>query len=253
MRISNHIKLNKKEFTEALSQILIAILIALLFRSFFFEPYQIPSGSMKPTLIIGDCVVVSKYSYGYSRYSLPLGVKLLPESRILQAGKPERGDVIIFRGPSNTSITYIKRLIGLPGDRIQVIDGIVYINAEEVKRISDGYFYDLDTKNNVAQYIETLPNGVSYKVLDRGDNYHLDNTQVFIVPENSYFFMGDNRDNSADSRVLEGIGYVDEKFLIGKAQGIFFSAKSSIVTLWNFFMDIDFSRFFISLIPEGKK
>jgi signal peptidase I len=245
--------LNKKEFVEAFTQIFIAVLIAVIFRSFFFEPYKIPSSSMKPTLIIGDCVVVSKYSYGYSRYSLPFGIKLLPEDRILKPGKPQRGDVIVFRGPKNTFITYIKRLIGLPGDRIQVIDGIVYINGEEVKRVADGYFYDPDTKGNVKQYIETLPNGVSYKVLDRELNNKLDNTEIFIVPENNYFFMGDNRDQSADSRILEGIGYVDEKFLIGKAQGIFFSAKSEVVTLWHFFTDIDFSRFFISLIPTGSK
>jgi signal peptidase I len=247
-----HFKSEKDYYHDLIKQFLIAILIALVFRSFFYEPYRIPSGSMKSNLLVGDHIFVSKYAYGFSRYSLPLNAYLLPgEKRVMQYNKPERGDIIVFRGPKNPHMTYIKRLIGLPGDDVQVINGIVYINGNEIKRIEDGKFIDDDDGVVVKKYIEILPNNISYNVLDRYPNGEgeLDNTKVFHVPEGSYFFMGDNRDQSGDSRVMEGIGFVPEQFIVGKAEIIFFSSKEKIWTLWNLFTAIDFSRSFISLKP----
>jgi signal peptidase I len=242
---------SKEELKDAVVQIIMAILIAVTFRSFIYEPYKIPSSSMKPTLIIGDCVFVSKFAYGFNRASLPFSIPLLPEKRIFALQKPERGDVIVFRGPRDTN-TYIKRLIGFPGDKIQIINGLVYINGFEVERKEHGSFYDEDEDRHIRKYVETLPNGKSYEVLDRA-NTELDNTDIFVVPSNHYFFLGDNRDQSQDSRVLDGsIGYVDAKYLVGKADMIFFSAKSSILILWNFFQDINFKRSFMFLHPATK-
>jgi signal peptidase I len=239
---------SKEELKDAIMQIIMAILIAVTFRSFFYEPYKIPSSSMKPTLIIGDCVFVSKFSYGFNRASLPFSMPLLPEKRIFAMHKPARGDVVVFRGPRDTN-TYIKRLIGFPGDEIQIINGLVYINGVEVDRKAHGSFYDEDENRHIRKYIETLPNHKSYEVLDRA-NSELDNTEIFVVPDKHYFFLGDNRDQSQDSRVLNGsIGYVDEKYLVGRAEMIFFSANSSILMLWNFFRDINFKRMFMFLHP----
>jgi signal peptidase I len=239
----------KNSYLEIIKQVVIAILIAVIFRSFTFEPYRIPSSSMKPTLIIGDHIFVTKFSYGFSRYSLPFNINLIPgENRIFQVAKPERGDIIVFRGPKNPHVTYIKRLVGLPGDKIQVNNGVLSINGNDVKLVDDGYFLD-DNNEIVKKYIETLPNGVSYNILERTPTGDLDNTEVFEVPEGNYFFMGDNRDQSGDSRKLSGIGYVPEKYLVGRADVIFFSSKAPVWTLWNLFRDIELSRSFISLSP----
>ncbi len=164
--------------------VIYAVLIAMVIRTGAFEPFNIPSGSMKPTLLVGDYLFVSKYSYGYSRYSIPYGLPLF-SGRILFT-PPERGDVAVFRKPRNTEVDYIKRVIGLPGDRIQVRDGVLYLNDEPVvrKRIED--YIDKDWYGRtlrVAQYVETLPNGVSYRVLDRGPNGEFDETGVYTVPE----------------------------------------------------------------------
>ncbi|MEC4590682.1 MULTISPECIES: signal peptidase I [Nitrospirillum] len=215
--------------------VIYALIIALGVRTVAFEPFNIPSGSMIPTLLIGDYVFVSKFSYGYSRYSLPLGLPLF-HGRIF-GSVPERGDVVVFRLPTDTSQDYIKRVIGLPGDRIQMIDGILHINGEPVKRerVED---YTMETpfgrQSAVPRYIETLPNGVKHTIIEiMGDDGGLDNTPVYTVPEGHIFCMGDNRDNSQDSRVLNVVGYVPLENVVGKAQFKFFSLEEG-VHFWEF-------------------
>lgn len=209
---------------ETVKVIVQALLIALVVRTFLFQPFNIPSGSMKDTLLIGDYLFVSKYSYGYSRYSFPFG--LAPISGRLWDAAPERGDIAVFKLPTDTSIDYIKRVIGLPGDTVQMVDGVVHINGEPVTRERiDDYIEQSPSGavRRVPRYRETLPNGVSYKTLDLTDRGQLDNTREYKVPEGHYFMMGDNRDNSIDSRVLSRVGYVPYENFIGRAEILFFS------------------------------
>lgn len=211
--------------------ILFCILLPLALRSFFYAPFHIPSGSMKPTLLVGDYLFVSKFAYGYTRYSMPFSPALF-EGRIFTEGRaPARGDVVVFRLPSNTSIDYVKRLIGLPGDRIQVLSGELYLNGQKLSRIPAPSFTDSDGAK-IPAYVETLPNGVSYTVLDQQLFGPLDNTPEYVVPPKHYFMMGDNRDNSQDSRVLSLVGYVPEENLVGRADIVFFSLKYPFLYLW---------------------
>jgi signal peptidase I len=221
-----------------------ALLIALVIRTLLFQPFNIPSGSMKATLLIGDYLFVSKYSYGYSHYSLPLSPSLF-SGRIFGSA-PERGDVVVFRLPKDDSTDYIKRVIGLPGDHIQMKDGLLYINGTAVKRERVGDFVDDETNDRVRRWRETLPNGVSYESLDLQDNGFLDNTQEYVVPQGDYFMMGDNRDNSTDSRVLSAVGYVPFENLIGKAQIIFFSIGDGEPAwhIWSWPWSVRWSRLF---------
>src|SRR5215471_17872152 len=226
--------------------VLHALLIALVIRTLLFQPFNIPSGSMKATLLIGDYLFVSKYSYGYSHYSLPLSPPVF-SGRIL-GSSPERGDVVVFRLPKDDSTDYIKRVIGLPGDRIKMVDGLLHINGTPVKRERVGDFIDDEngTAERVRRWEETLPNGVKYKTLDLQDNGLLDNTQEYVVPPGHYFMMGDNRDNSTDSRVLSAVGYVPFENLVGKAQIIFFSIGDGEPAwhIWSWPWSVRWSRLF---------
>ncbi|HUN95324.1 MAG TPA: signal peptidase I [Bradyrhizobium sp.] len=211
---------------ETIRVVIHALLIALVIRTFLFQPFNIPSGSMKATLLVGDYLFVSKYSYGYSHYSIPFSPPIF-SGRIF-GREPNRGDVVVFRLPKDDTTDYIKRVIGLPGDRIQMKDGLLYINDVPVQRKQLSNFVGedpcgSDTPEGVKRWQETLPNGVTYQTLDCVDNGFYDNTNVYTVPPGHFFMMGDNRDNSTDSRVLSAVGYVPFENLIGRAQMIFFS------------------------------
>ena len=211
-------------FAETVRVVIHALIIAVVIRTFLFQPFNIPSGSMMATLLIGDYLFVSKYTYGYSRYSLPFSPPLF-SGRIFGSG-PQRGDVVVFRLPRDDSTDYIKRVIGLPGDRIQMIEGVLQINGQAVKkeRVED-YVGTEDGPGvkRIKRYKETLPNGVVYHTLDLTENSFYDNTSVYTVPADHYFMMGDNRDNSTDSRVLSQVGYVPIDNIVGRAEIIFFS------------------------------
>lgn len=248
----------KEGVIELIKTIVYALLIAGVFRSLFFQPFWIPTGSMKDTLLIGDFLFVNKMSYGYSRYSCPFAI--CPISGRILGSDPERGDVIVFRHPV-TGEDYVKRLIGLPGDEIQVSEGIVSINGAVAPQEAAGIFSEIFERQGSAgttpkcnrsvgqggeclkeRAIETLPNGVRHSVLNAGDSA-LDNTGIYAVPTGHYFFMGDNRDNSSDSRVAQpnGVGFVPEKYLLGRVDRVIFSAEGrSLLAFWTWRKD----RFF---------
>ncbi len=219
--------MNKKLF-ETLRTLVYAVLIALVVRTLFFEPFNIPSGSMKPTLLVGDYLFTSKYAYGYTRHSLPFSLPLIP-GRVLPS-MPERGDVAVFKLPADGRTDYIKRIIGLPGDTVQMREGVLYLNDEAVPKEPLGTFIDEPSGREVARFRETLPNGRSYEVLDMVENGAHDTTRVFEVPEGHLFLMGDNRDNSLDSRT-NFVGFVPLENLVGRAEIIFFSTDGS-AALW---------------------
>ena len=230
---------------ETLRTVVYAVLIALVVRTFAYEPFNIPSGSMLPTLMIGDYLFVSKFSYGYSRYSLPWSLPLF-SGRIL-AHQPERGDVVVFKLPTDNKTDYIKRLVGLPGDRIQVVNGILNINDVPVKRqlvgpVSVPGFGG--QSQEMLQYVETLPNGRQHLIWERSDHDALDNTPVYTVPPGHYFAMGDNRDRSQDSRVMSQVGFVPFENLIGRAEILFFShnGSASLWQVWRWPLAIRWSR-----------
>lgn len=234
-------------FAENLKTIAYALLIALVIRALFFQPFNIPSGSMKPTLLIGDYLFVSKFSYGYSKHSLPFSPPLF-DGRLFDRA-PHRGDVVVFKVPTDNRTDFIKRLIGLPGDKIQMKHGVLYINGTAVPRVRVEDFVRRDELGNVQripQYRETLPNGISYNTLDLIDESVTDNTGVYVVPPDHYFFMGDNRDNSNDSRVQSAVGFVPYENLVGKAQTIFFSTDGSahFWQVWRWPSSIRWDRLF---------
>ncbi len=228
---------------DTIKTIVYAVLIALVVRTAAYEPFNIPSGSMKPTLLVGDYLFVAKFAYGYSRHSLPWSLPLF--SGRLVASQPERGDVVVFKWPRDNSTDYIKRVIGLPGDRIQVKAGVVYINGERVKRdrVADGDPNgESYAENGVIPYRETLPNGASYITFDAG-NTAADHTNIIRVPPGQYFMMGDNRDRSSDSRIW---GLVPEVNLVGRADFLFYSTNGSarLWEVWRWPVAIRFWRLF---------
>jgi len=232
-------------FWELVKTVVYAVLIAIVVRTFLFEPFSIPSGSMIPTLLIGDYLFVSKYSYGYSRFSLPVSLPLFRGRIFAQA--PERGDVVVFKLPTDNSTDYIKRIIGLPGERIQVKGGVVYINDVPVKREPAPervYRNGGGGTHNFRQFIETLPNGRRHAIIELSDDGPYDNTDTYTVPADHYFMMGDNRDSSRDSRFLDTVGYVPFENLIGHAQMIFFSIDGPAVQIWNWYRNVRFDRLF---------
>ena len=235
--------LDKKFFTENAKTLLVALLIAIFIRSLFFQPFYIPSSSMEPNLLVGDRLFVSKYTYGYSNHSFPFSPNLF-SGRILY-DKPKRGDVIVFKTPADNRTDYIKRLIGLPGDTIQFIDGDIYLNENQILKtkienlitINCGKFF----LNSIA-YEEKLPNGKKYiAVYDKNNNFQ--NSDKFKVPKEHYFFLGDNRDCSKDSRFLGSVGYVHKDNLVGKARIIFFSSDRQIGSIFKFWKLDDILRF----------
>ncbi len=240
---------------ETIKTLVYAGLIALAIRTIAFEPFNIPSGSMIPTLLIGDFVFVSKFSYGYSRYSLPFSPDLF--SGRIAGSFPHRGDVVVFRNTRNTSEDWIKRVIGLPGDRIQVKEGQLYINGTEVPRTLTGKYPAASDENgsrvDSTEYSENLPGGVTHHILKQyADDQHMmigdldpNNTDEYVVPAGDLFMMGDNRDNSADSRfIVDGLGFVPLQNVVGRAQFIFFSfdAKYPWWEFWEWPVEVRWGR-----------
>ena len=226
--------ISKKTIIDNIKTLFYALIIALVIRSLLLQPFYIPSSSMEPTLLVGDRLFVSKYTYGYSKHSFPFSPPIL-KNRIFFS-EPKRGDVVVFKTPADNRTDYIKRLIGLPGDKIQFIDSNLYLNNSEIlkSRISktDKIFCGSETID-VFTFEEILPNNLSYSTVYL-KNFSYNNSDEFIVPENHYFFLGDNRDCSKDSRFLSSVGYVHKDNLVGKAQFIFFSSDKSIGSFLKF-------------------
>ena len=238
----------KSSFVNNLKALFWALLIAGVIRTFAIEPFKIPSGSMKPNLLVGDFLFVSKWNYGYSRYSFPFG--LAPFSGKIFEKNPKRGDIIVFKLPGQENINYVKRLLGLPGETIKVMDGVVYIKKnnsekfEKLNQISDELFFDDQYQEEIMQLIED-----NYKILNITDNGPLDYTPEYKIPKNKYFFMGDNRDNSSDSRVMSGVGFVPKENMIGKVWFIWLSIDTqfSLSKFWNLPLHIRYERLFKSV------
>ena len=239
--------LDKKFFTENIKTLFYALIIAIIIRSILIQPFYIPSSSMEPNLLVGDRIFVTKYSYGYSKHSFPFSPPIF-ENRIFQSD-PKRGDIVVFKTPADNRTDYIKRLVGLPGDKIQFINSNMFLNNTEVlkSRISkNDKIYCGKKTIDVFTFEELLPNGKKHQTVYL-KNYSFQNSDPFNVPEDHYFFLGDNRDCSKDSRFLTSVGYVHKNNLVGKARFIFFSSDKSvgsIFSFWKWDKSIRFDRFF---------
>tara|TARA_B100000902_G_scaffold226823_1_gene215409 strand:- start:198 stop:935 length:738 start_codon:yes stop_codon:yes gene_type:complete len=240
-------KLDKNFFSENIKTLFYAFIIAIIIRSLLIQPFYIPSSSMEPTLLVGDRLFVTKYSYGYSKHSFPFSIPILDKRIIFSS--PERGDVIVFKTPADNRTDYIKRLIGLPGDKIQFIDSNLYLNNNEIfkSKISNSDKIFCGNKMiDVLKFEEKLSSGKKFHTVYL-KNYSYQNSDIFTVPDDHYFFLGDNRDCSKDSRFLSSVGYVHKDNLVGKAQFIFFSSDKKIgsfLAFWKWHKSIRFSRTF---------
>ena len=237
----------KKILIENIKTLIYALVIAIIIRSLFLQPFYIPSSSMEPNLLVGDRLFVTKYTYGYSKHSFPFSPNLSQKRYLFS--EPKRGDIIVFKTPADNRTDYIKRLIGLPGDEIQFINGDLYLNNNQIfKSIisTDQKVYCGNEQITVNSFEEKLPNGKKYTAVYR-KKYSFQNSDKFIIPDDHYFFLGDNRDCSKDSRYLSDVGYVNKINLVGKARFIFFSSDikvGSIFKFWNWNNIIRFDRFF---------
>lgn len=235
----------------------VAFFLAILIRTFLLEPFNIPSGSMKPTLLVGDYLFVSKPSYGFSKHSFPFSFAPI-EDRILYGDRmPERGDVIVFKLPKNPRIDFIKRIVALPGDTVQVKEGRLYLNDQIVPRKAIGLTQDIEgfQKQTVTEYVETLPNGYKHLIYETSDSHPLDNTKKFTVPAGHYFVMGDNRDNSTDSRVQDEVGFIPYENIVGRAAFLFFSTNgnASLAEFWKWPATVRYERLFRVISPKLDK
>ncbi len=239
--------MNKKFIIENIKTLMYAMVIAILIRSILIQPFYIPSSSMESNLLVGDRLFVSKFSYGYSKHSFPFSPAIF-NGRIMYK-LPKRGDVVVFKTPADNRTDYIKRLIGLPGDRIQFIDGNLYLNENQILKTiksKNDVLYCGNSKIKVTTFVEKLPGGKIYTASYRND-YSYKNSDKFTVPEDHFFFLGDNRDCSKDSRFLSEVGYVHKDNLVGKAQILFFSSNhriGSIFKVWKWNEIMRFNRFF---------
>ena len=238
-------KLDKNFFSENIKTLFYALIIAVVIRSLFIQPFYIPSSSMEPTLLIGDRLFVTKYSYGYSKHSFPFSPPIL--NKRIMFNNPERGDVIVFKTPADNRTDYIKRLIGLPGDEVQFINAELFLNNNKIlksKIMIKSKIYCGNRDIDVYKFEENLPNGKIFHTVYLKD-FTYKNSDIFKVPQDHYFFLGDNRDCSRDSRFLSSVGYVHKDNLVGKAQFIFFSSDKkigSIFAFWKWHKSIRFNR-----------
>ena len=239
--------ISKQIIMDNIKTLFYALIIAVIIRSLSIQPFYIPSSSMEPTLLVGDRLFVTKYSYGYSKHSFPFSPPIL-NKRVLFS-EPSRGDVVVFKTPADNRTDYIKRLVGLPGDRIQFIDSNLFINNSEILKSrlsSNDKIYCGKNTIDVFTFEEKLPNNKIHTTVYL-KNFPFKNSDIFTVPKDHYFFLGDNRDCSKDSRFLSSVGYVHKENLVGKAQFIFFSSNKSIgsfFSFWKWHKSIRFKRFF---------
>jgi len=241
---------NKKYIIENFKTIFYALIIAIIIRSLFVQPFYIPSSSMEPNLLIGDRLFVTKFSYGYSKHSFPFSPPIF-KGRLF-SNIPKIGDVVVFKTPADNRTDYIKRLIGLPGDKIQFIEGDLFLNDNQIlkSRVSKTDTIYCGQQISVNTFDEKLPNGKVHQTVYLKD-YSFQNSDIFIVPKEHYFFLGDNRDCSKDSRYLTSVGYVHQNNLVGKAQFIFFSSDfriGSVFSFWKWHKTMRFDRFFKRII-----
>ena len=240
----------KQSIIENIKTLFYALIIAIVIRSLLIQPFYIPSSSMEPSLLVGDRLFVTKYSYGYSKHSFPFSPPIF-KGRLISS-EPKRGDVVVFKTPADNRTDYVKRIIGLPGDKLQFIDSNLYINDVEIlkSKISDNdEIFCGEKKIDVFTFEELLPNGKKYKSV-YSKNFPFQNSDIFTVPENHFFFLGDNRDCSKDSRFLSSVGYVHKENRVGKVQIIFFSSDRSIGSIfafWKWNKSLRLDRFFLRI------